>query len=103
MDFYQRINFDSRVTTRNHNGEFSTCTLRELCLEHAELTTTPEGVSPRYHVRGTDLWSWGVNGNTLSRVFEFDTVEEAEHALLLCHKTDLDFSDTEYFYTDVEY
>jgi hypothetical protein len=44
-------------------------------------TTTPRGVAPRYHVRGTELWSWGHQGNFSRCVDKFDTEAEAEDAL----------------------
>ena len=44
-------------------------------------TTTPKGIAPRYHVRGRELWTWGVGGNSPRLIREYDTEEEAQEAL----------------------
>lgn len=44
-------------------------------------TTTPHGIAPRFHTRGTELWTWGHNGNDPHRVDTYDTKAEAEEAL----------------------
>ena len=38
---------------------------------------------------GVELWTWGVNGNNPALVEAFDSEEEADHALMLCHRFDL--------------
>lgn len=90
MDLFERVDFDQTVLTIDGDGEIVRHTLRELALEHADTTTTPEGVKPRMHIRNaTQLWTWGAGGNNPSLVYEFQTAEEAEHGLLLCHRQDL--------------
>jgi len=44
-------------------------------------TTTPHGVAPRLHVRGTELWTWGHAGNFPKLVRAYDTEAEAVEAL----------------------
>lgn len=48
---------------------------------YIDYTTTPKGVLPRYHVRGTELWTWGVGGNNPRMIRDFDTEAEAQEAL----------------------
>lgn len=46
-----------------------------------EETTTPQGVAPRYHTRGNELWTWGHAGNFPKIVRSFETEGLAEQAL----------------------
>lgn len=46
-----------------------------------DTTTTPEGVAPRYHVRGTELWTWGHMGNFPRMLYDHGTAEAAQTAL----------------------
>ena len=48
---------------------------------YIETTTTPRGNGPTFHVRGTDLWTWGRNGNAPRRVSSHETEAEAIEAL----------------------
>jgi len=65
-------------------------TLRDLCLEHAEETTTPHGIGKTYHTRGNELWTWGYCGNNPKIVETFDSDEEAEHAAMLSYLFDME-------------
>ena len=44
-------------------------------------TTTPQGIAPRFHVRGTELWTWGHQGNAPHLISAYDTEAEAIEAL----------------------
>jgi len=44
-------------------------------------TTTPLGVSARYHVRENELWTWGHAGNFPRLVRAYETEAEAIEAL----------------------
>ncbi len=89
MNFYEKENFDQAVYIIEDN-EIEQITLRELCLEFADETTTPNGINKRFHLReGVELWTWGVNGKNPAMVEAFDSEEEADHALMLCHRFDL--------------
>lgn len=45
---------------------------------YIDQTTTPYGIGPRFHVRGTEVWTWGHNGNCPALVEAFETEAEAE-------------------------
>ena len=93
MDLFEQVDFNAHVLLED--GEI--LTLRELSIQHADMTTTPRGVQTRMHIRdGRELWTWGPGGNSPSLVCIFDSDQEANHALLLCHKQDLDTSDISY-------
>lgn len=97
MDYYENVDFDQVVFYVNEDVEVEKTTLRELCQEKAEITTTPKGVLPSFHVRGSELWTWGANGNSPYLIMAFDNEDEAEHALLLSFKHDLDTSFVDYY------
>lgn len=61
------------------NREIIETTVGE-CEAALDLTTTPTGLGPRLHVRGTELWSWGSDGRTPHKVATFDTPAAAESA-----------------------
>lgn len=84
------------------DGAVKESTLKELCIENADITTTPKGVCPRFHTRGNELWTWGVNGNNPARVETFDTAEEAEEALLETFLIDLNNSCLDIFDSEAE-
>ncbi len=44
-------------------------------------TTTPYGVDARYHVRGNELWTWGVGGSNARMIGAYGTEAEAVEAL----------------------
>lgn len=48
---------------------------------YIEMTTAPTGNAPKFHVRGAELWTWGVRGNSPRLVRSFDTEDEAIEAL----------------------
>jgi len=62
------------------NDQIVESTIRDLS-GYIDETTTPAGVAPRFHVRGTELWTWGKNGNNPRCVNKYDSAEEAEDAL----------------------
>ena len=33
------------------------------CENWMDETTTPHGIGPRLHLRGNEVWTWGVGGN----------------------------------------
>lgn len=63
------------------DGEIVETTIRNCDYDYIDKTTTPRGVAPRYHVRGTDLWTWGVQGNFPTKVRSYETEAEAQAAL----------------------
>ncbi len=97
MDFYAKEDF-TRPVFYVENGEIIETTLFDLANDYRDETTTPTGVRPRYFVNGNELHSWVSTGNKASLVHSFDTAEEAEHALLLTFKHDLDSNDNAPFY-----
>lgn len=79
--------FNQRVfwIDRNSDGIFELFmgTLKDYVLEYGrDETTTPNGVGPREHLRGAELWSWGDGGNHPYLVKRYDNIEEAEYDLL---------------------
>lgn len=48
---------------------------------YIEETTTPKGVAPKLHVRGSELWTWGHQGSFPKMIEAFDTEAEAQEAL----------------------
>jgi hypothetical protein len=62
------------------NGTIIESRIRDLS-GYIDETTTPHGVAPRFHVRGTELWTWGHQGNNPQVVSAYETVAEAEEAL----------------------
>ena len=90
IDFYEPEDFDRTVYIVNPETlEISEQTLRDVCLEFANKTTTPLGVHPIIHARDCELWSWGHMGSFPAKIETFDTEAEAEHAAMLCHRYDL--------------
>lgn len=88
MNFFEKEDFTCTVHVLDNLGIISG-TLADMCRRYADETTTPEGIAPRMHIRGTELWTWGVSGNNPALVATFKTDEEAKHALLLCWRMDL--------------
>lgn len=103
IDYYENVDFD-RTVYFVENGQVVDETLRDLVSEHAVETTTPQGIGKRFHVRDNELWDWGPQGNASRYIETFRSAEEAEHALLLCHRYDLLNGDDkpEYFETREE-
>lgn len=95
------------------NGAIVETTLRNLMDRFVDETTTPQGVGARYHLRGTQLWTWGFNGNSPELISEHETEQEAQEALDETFYTDYcnasevgDFSsreDAEEYLRDIEY
>jgi hypothetical protein len=63
-------------------------TLYDHIMQSEDLTTTPQGVGPRMHVRKNnqsemfEIWTWGVMGNNPQFTgLVFDTQEEADESL----------------------
>lgn len=67
--------------------------LRDLCDEHAEVTTSPIGIAPTFHLRGNELWTWGVQGNHPELIERFETPDEAEGALYSVYLYELTVKD----------
>ena len=61
-------------------GRVVESTIRDLS-GYIDETTTPHGIAPRLHVRGTELWTWGHAGNFPEPVRAFGTEAEAVEAL----------------------
>lgn len=61
-------------------GQITETTIR-MCGGYIDVTTTPRGVAPRMHVRGSELWTWGYQGNFPKLVRTYDTEGEAREAL----------------------
>ena len=100
---------------RIFDGKIEEITYKELLRDHADETTTPNGVAPRFHIRlndeaaqaehdngnrsaeiagGYQLWSWGTGGNNpFFTGKDFDTEAEAELALYDTFVYDLEKSD----------
>jgi hypothetical protein len=96
IDYFEKIDFNQRVYTlssppgsKSDNDIYvEPHTWGDLVSESPEMTTTPHGIAPRYYVDGTALRSWGYGGNNDGVIAEFETAEQAAHALLLCHLYD---------------
>lgn len=100
MNFYEECDFERTVWTVGEAGPVP-WRLGTLCLDHAEETTAPDGVGPVYHLRGTALMAWNRDGSKRF-VHRFETHAEAEHALLLTFKFDLDSHGPDYFESEAE-
>lgn len=74
--------FSQTVFVVTDDNRIEEHTLADLCHEYAETTTSPNGVTAKLHLRGTELWTWGHMGQSPRRLDEFATEEEAEAALL---------------------
>lgn len=72
------------------NSDISSSTYEEFVSSFAELTTSPQGVEPRYHLRGLELWTWGVAGQFPKLISTHETLEEAEDALFETYEIDRD-------------
>lgn len=91
INYYEPVDFSKTVYTIDFaNQKIIEHTLRDLCLEWGEETTTPHGIGKKAHVRGTELWTWGQQGNYPHKITDFDSEKEAEHACMLSHLYDLD-------------
>jgi hypothetical protein len=61
--------------------------LFDFVMESAELTTSPQGVATKLHIRENDeagaveMWTWGPNGNHPRYLETFESIEEAETEL----------------------
>ena len=88
IDFHEPEDYNRTVFTLVE-GKVVGYSLKDLCLHYAETTTSPEGVSTTFHTRGNELWTWGAAGNNPSLFIAFDSEDEAEHALLLSFRFDL--------------
>lgn len=62
----------------------------DLFREYADETTTPHGVDTRYHVRGCELWTWGVGGSFPRLIEAFGSEADAERALADSFRYDFD-------------
>lgn len=62
------------------DGQIVETSIRD-CGGYIDETTTPQGVGPRLHVRGAELWTWGPQGNFPHLVRSYDTEAEAQEAL----------------------
>lgn len=95
IDFEREIDFDQNVyMVDDETNQIYAFPLDELCLQCCEETTTPRGNGPKIHARGNELWSWGHSGNNEELVHKFDSKEQADHAVMLCHLYDLETKDT---------
>ena len=107
IDYFKKEDFSRTVYILEEYEKGKLCvkprTLESLCREWAQETTTPAGLAPVFHLRGNELWCWGPMGAARKMVMEFDTKEQAEHALLLSFKYDLDnMDDTTGYYSSKE-
>lgn len=59
------------------NGKIEETTIGDMD-GYIDKTTTPNGIGPRFHVRGTEVWTWGHAGNRPKLVEAFETEAEAE-------------------------
>lgn len=90
IDYFAKVDFSETVWTLDDTGTVHAHTLADLCRQHCDHTTTPEGIAPTFHTRDNELWTWGTGGNNPRKVAAFDTEKEAGHALLLSHLFDLE-------------
>jgi len=91
------MNFNRMVYTVK-DGEVVERMLSELCRDHAEETTTPDGIGPRYHIREEEeLWLWGCYG--LEYVQKYYWPAAAQHALLKLFYADLERSGVRFYDT----
>ena len=72
---------DTTIYVINDNGQIEETTIRAYEKIFVETTTSPHGVEPKYHLRGTEVWTWGVNGNFPKLISKHETESEAEAAL----------------------
>lgn len=102
-DFDKKVDFEKIVYTYDFdNQEIVNHVLGDLCRNCAEITTAPDGVGPKFHLRGNELWTWGHQGQ-FPRCFEtYDTKEEAEYELMLTFKYDLDHQEEFCYFDSVE-
>ena len=63
------------------DGKIIETSIRDSGLTYIEETTTPYGVSAKYHTRGAELWTWGVNGSFPEKLSTFASEEDATEAL----------------------
>lgn len=88
IDYFESEDFTRAVFTIE-DGEVVEHILSDLCRDYADETTSPRGVEPRFHLRGTELWTRGVGGQNPDLVMACDSEEEAVHALYLSFRYDL--------------
>jgi hypothetical protein len=62
------------------DGKILQTTIRDLD-GYIDMTTTPNGIAPRFHVRGNELWTWGAFGAHPELVDVFSSEKEAVLAL----------------------
>lgn len=92
IDFYEKEDFSRTVYTVDiETLEIDSHVLRDLCEEFCEKTTTPYGIASKFFVDGKTLRQY--QGSNSKVVREFDTAGEAEHALYLIFKYDLENDD----------
>ena len=89
IDYRAKEDF-SRKVYFVQDDQIEAASLADVCKQYADTTTTPAGVATRFHVRGNELWTWGVGGNDPALVERFDTNGEASHSLLLSFLYDLE-------------
>lgn len=87
INLYEKEDF-SRTVFYIDGAEIKTGNLGDLCRAHSDEIPTPDGIGPRMHLRGCELWRWDAGGNA-RLVAAFETDEEAKNALFLCWRADL--------------
>jgi hypothetical protein len=91
INYYEKIDFSRIVyTLANDLSGIEEHDLESLSREYADETTTPQGVAPRMYVEDNELRTWGCGGNNEALVEQFETSEQAEHALMLSYLYDLE-------------
>jgi len=63
------------------DGEIVETTVGDTKDDWMDVTITPQGMTPRLHVRGKELWTWGHGGNNPLKVVTYQTEMLAQLAL----------------------
>ena len=86
---YSEEDFTRTVYTVDEDFVIKERILKDLCLEFAETTSTPFGIGTIRHTCENELRRWCPGGKA-ALIQEFDTEQEAEQALLVTHRYELD-------------
>lgn len=99
MNYQEKADFSVPVfVIDGFAGAVTETTLENLCRSVMEQVETPHGKQAVFQVYGSALCSWRTGKKAIPLV-EFETTEEAEHAMLLLLRHELfERSDIEFFY-----
>lgn len=94
MSYIHHTDYDQIVHTIDHGGDekIKEWTLRDLCWEYGNETSTPLGSGKVCFRDGNDVLKWEPSGRT-KLIWECDSEEEAESMLLGLFLHDVDSND----------